>query len=127
VHLDWGWFRDIKGIPYGETDFVLGSELIYDRDCAQRLPSVINALLGPSGRFIALLGIRDVSMLHVFFTAAYTVGLELITEPRSLTPSVSAVERAADFVHDVEVTKTTHPWSGYILVEMQKVPIEQGS
>ena len=59
-------------------------------------------------------------MLHVFFTAAYTAGLEFTEEPRSLKPSEAAVERSATFSHDREVTKTTHAWSGYILVEMQK-------
>ena len=120
VHLDWTWFQGLEGVPYGTTDFVLGSELIYDKDCAQKLPSVIAALLSPKGRFIALLGVRDVSMLDAFITSAYTVGLELVNEPQTLTPSRDALQRAADCIYDAEVTSSTHRWSGYILVEMQK-------
>lgn len=119
--LDWAWPRGTPGLPYGAADLVLGSELIYDADCAQQLPRVVAALLSPTGRFLALLGVHGdrVDTLDAFFVAACAAGLELAEEPRALPPSAAALDRAAGCAHDAEISASKHRWSGYIRVEMR--------
>jgi hypothetical protein len=119
--LDWAWPRGMPGIPYGSADLVIGSELIYDSDCAQQLPRVIAAVLSPTGRFLALMGVHDgrVDTLDAFFVSACAAGLELVDEPRALRPSAAALDRAAGCAHDAEISASKGRWSGYIRVEMR--------
>ena len=124
VPLDWAWPLGMPDIPYGEADLVLGSELIYDLECAQQLPRVIAALLSSNGRFLALMGVHDekVNTLDAFFVSACSAGLELIEEPRALPPSAAALEWSKGCSHDAEISGSNHRWSGYIRIEMRLEP-----
>ena len=125
--LDWDYPQAAEGIPYGASTWVIGSDVLYETTAATQLARVIAVLLAPGeGRFLALLGVRDVAVFDAFLTSSYMAGLELADEPRSIEPCSAAVEKAQDHRHDIEIIQTAHQRCGYIRVEMRKARGERG-
>mmetsp|Transcript_80631 Transcript_80631/g.157568 ORF Transcript_80631/g.157568 Transcript_80631/m.157568 type:complete len:289 (+) Transcript_80631:100-966(+) len=93
-----------------------------EQDSATALPQTTTAAstdMATGGRFLCMLGVRDPTMMTRFITSAYNVGLELVGEPRKVTPSSRALKRAELYHHDIEISNSDHAWTGYIWLEMR--------
>eukprot|EP00930_Biecheleria_cincta_P055391 TRINITY_DN41713_c0_g1_i1.p1 TRINITY_DN41713_c0_g1~~TRINITY_DN41713_c0_g1_i1.p1 ORF type:complete len:649 (+),score=93.12 TRINITY_DN41713_c0_g1_i1:71-2017(+) len=123
--LDWEWpevTQDEVPRIFGNTDVVIASDPLYSATTIKALPRAATALLAPRGTLLCFVGVRKScggrATIAQFMAQAYSAGLAMLGEERSVVPTSHAVDVAKGFWTDRETIESSD--SEYILLEFSR-------